>query len=89
MGRWSVIGGDMVPAVMAVLVRVVSMTSIRVVVLWRWSYLVGVVITVWRLFSVRKLMRVWVGVNRSRLRSPCIVVEVDGYFSWILVDGGL
>jgi len=61
MGRWSVIGGDMVPAVMAVLVRVVSMTSIRVAVLWRWSYLVGVVITVWRLFSVRKLMRVWVG----------------------------
>ena len=33
MGRWSVIGGEMVPAVIAVSVRVVRMTSIRVAVL--------------------------------------------------------
>jgi hypothetical protein len=54
-GRWSVMGGDIVPAVISVSVSVVRVTSIRVEVLWWSSYLVGVVIVVCRLFSMRKL----------------------------------
>lgn len=47
--RWSDIGGDIVPEVMCVSVRVVRTTSMRDAVLWCWSYLVGVVIVVLRL----------------------------------------
>ena len=54
MGRWSDIGGDMVPAVTDVCVSVVKTTSMSVPVSWNGSYLVGVVIVVCRLFSTRK-----------------------------------
>ena len=77
--RWSVIGGDRVPAVMCVFVSVVMMMSISVAVLWVWSYLDGVVITVCKLFSMRKFIRGCVGFRRFRFRSPCIVIAVVGY----------
>jgi len=54
-GRWSVMGGDIVPAVMSVSMIVVRVLSMRVAVLWCGSYLVGEVIVVCRLFSMRKL----------------------------------
>ena len=53
-GRWSDSGGEIVPAVVGVCVSVVSTWSISVLVLWCGSYLVGVVIVVYRLFSIRK-----------------------------------
>jgi len=49
-------GGAIVPAVTAVSLRVVRITSMVVaVVLLTGQYLVGVVIVVYRLFSTRKL----------------------------------
>ena len=54
-GRWSVMGGEMVPAVMSVSVIVVRVLSIRVLVSWCGSCLVGEVIVVCRVFSMRKL----------------------------------
>ena len=54
-GRWSESGGEIVPAVVSLWVIVVSMVSISEYVLCVGSYLVGVVIVVWRLFSVREL----------------------------------
>ena len=36
-GRWSVIGGEIVPAVVVVAVRVVSVISISEEVRWTWS----------------------------------------------------
>ena len=54
-GKWSESGGDIVPAVVSLCVIVVSTMSSIVAVLWVGSYLVGVVIVVWRLFSMRKL----------------------------------
>lgn len=78
-GRWSESGGDRVPAVMVVSESVVSTTSMRVAVLWWGSYLVGVVIVVWRLFSMRKVRRVCVGARRLMLMSPCIVIDVVGW----------
>ena len=53
-GRWSDSGGEIVPAVVGVCVSAVSTWSISVLVLWCGSYLVGVVIVVYRLFSIRK-----------------------------------
>ena len=53
-GRWSVMGGDIVPAVISVSVIVVRVLSMRVEVLWCGSCLVGEVIVVYRLFSMRK-----------------------------------
>ena len=53
-GKWSAIGGDVVPAVVGVCVSVVSVWSIIVPVLCCGSYRVGVVIVVLRLFSIRK-----------------------------------
>ena len=52
--RWSVIGGEMVPAVAFVCESDVSITSMRVFVWCLVSYLVGVVIVVCKLFSMRK-----------------------------------
>ena len=51
-GRWSDMGGDTVPAVVGVCVSVVNVGSMSVLVLCCWSYRVGVVIVVWRLFSI-------------------------------------
>ena len=48
-GRWSVRGGDIVPAVVGVVMSVVKVTSRRVAVLWTGSCRVGVVISLWRL----------------------------------------
>ena len=49
------IGGDIVPAVMWVSMSVVRVLSMRVAVwVWMGSCLVGVVMVVCRLFSVRK-----------------------------------
>lgn len=78
--RWSVMGGEMVPAVVVVCVSVVSVTSMRVEVLWWESYLVGVVIVVCRLFSTRKLWKLGVSFRRLMLMSPCKVIEVPGFF---------
>ena len=47
-GRWSDSGGDIVPAVTGVSVCVVSVTSMMVLLLYRVSYLVGVVVVVCR-----------------------------------------
>jgi hypothetical protein len=55
-GRWSVMGGEIVPAMVCVAVRVVSVGSMSVGVLWNGSQRVGVVIVVRRLFSVRRLV---------------------------------
>ena len=82
-GRWSERGGDIVPAVICVSVRVVSVMSIIVAVLWYGSYLVGVVIVVCRLFSVRNMKNACVGLSRFMFRSPCIVIVVFGCFVWI------
>ena len=57
-------------------------TSIKVLVLWWGSCLVGVVIVVVRLFSRRKEYSgfVLLRVSRFMLISPCIVIEVSGDF---------
>ena len=47
--RWSASGGESVPAVIFA-VDVVRFQSMRVAVLWKWLYLVGVVIVVWSPF---------------------------------------
>ena len=78
--RWSVIGGEMVPAVVVVWMSVVSVTSMRVDVLWWGSYLVGVVIVVCRLFSMRKLWNLVLSLRRLMLISPCMVIDVFWYF---------
>lgn len=55
-GRWSVIAGAIVPAVISISVSVVSVLSISVAASGcASSYLVGVVMVVCRLFSTRKL----------------------------------
>ena len=76
--RWSVIGGDMVPVVVVVWMSVVSVTSMRVDVLWWGSYLVGVVIVVCRLFSMRKLWNLVLSLRRLMFISPCMVIDVLG-----------
>lgn len=78
--RWSVIGGEMVPAVVVVWVSVVSVTSMRLDVLWWGSYLVGVVIVVCKLFSMRKLWNLVLSFRRLMLMSPCMVSDVFGCF---------
>lgn len=70
----------MVPAVVAMSVSVVSVTSIEVEELWSGSYLVGVVIVVCRLFSMRKLKRFGLSCSMFLFRSPCIVIDVCGWF---------
>ena len=82
--RWSVMGGEMVPAVVVVCVKVVSVTSMRVEVLWWESYLVGVVIVVCRLFSTRKSWKLGVSFRRFMLMSLCKVIDVPGFFVLIL-----
>lgn len=69
----------MVPAVTLMSVRVVKVWSIRVAVLCTGSYLVGVVIVVWRLFSSNRWRRFLGGLRRSMLASPCSVMEVEGF----------
>ena len=77
-------GGDTVPAITGVWVSVVSVTSMMVAVfLWYESYLVGVVIVVCRLVSVRKSRNLRVSFSRLMLMSPCIVIDVCGCLVWI------
>jgi hypothetical protein len=66
---------------------VVSMVSIKVAVLYMGSYLVGVVIVVYRLFSVRKLWNLCCGERLSRLMlmSPMMVISEEGDFVWMLL----
>lgn len=73
-------GGEMVPAVMCVVVSVVRVGSMSVGVLWTGSYLVGVVIVVCRLFVVRRLVKGWRGrrLKRLMLWSPWSVISVLG-----------
>ena len=52
-------GNEMVLAVVVVCVSVVSVTSMRVEVLWWESYLVGVVIVVCRLFFDEEVVEAW------------------------------
>ena len=66
------------PAVTDVSVSVVSVTSMRVFVSYRESYLVGVVIVVCRLFSSRKLNREHFCLSRSKFISSCMVIDVLG-----------
>ena len=72
--------GAIVPAVVVVWVSVVSTTSIRVSESYLVSYLVGVVIVVCRLFSTRKLWKLVVSFRRLMLMSPCMVIDVVGFF---------
>ena len=60
---------------------VVSVTSMRLHVLWCGSMRVGEVLVVCRLFSRRKMRKGCVGVRARRLMlmSPCIVIFVSGY----------
>ena len=78
--RWSVMGGEMVPAVVAVWVSVVSVMSMRVDVPWWGLYLVGVVIVVCKLFSRRKWWKTGLSFRRLMLMSPCMVIDVLGCF---------
>ena len=77
-GRWSVIGGEMVPAVICMVVQVVSVGSMSVEVPVAWWWRVGVVMVVVRPLWLRKSCSVLVILRRSRLRSPCIVIMVVG-----------
>ncbi len=80
MGMWSVMGGEMVPAVISISVSVVRVVSMSVAVLvCIGSYLVGVVMVVWRLFSIRKVKKAVVSESRLIFISPCIVMEVVGF----------
>ena len=67
------------PAVMFA-VDVVKFQSMRVAVLWKWLYLVGVVIVVWRPFVSMNLVILLVGVSLRRFRfmSPCMSIVVRG-----------
>ena len=71
------------PAVTGVSVSVVSVMSMRVLVLYRESYLVGVVIVVCRSFSRRKLKREHFCLSKSKFISPCMVIDVLGYLVMI------
>ena len=63
----------------------VSVTSITVAVfLWYVSYLVGVVMVVCRLFSIRNMCILWLSLSRLLFMSPCIVIVVFGWFVCIL-----
>lgn len=73
-------GGEIVPAVTAVWVSVVSVISMRVDVPCLSSYLVGVMIVVWRLFSIRKSWKSVLSFSRLMLMSPCMVIDVFGCF---------
>ncbi len=85
MGMWSVMGGEMVPAVISVSVSVVRVVSMSVAVsVCIGSYLVGVVMVVWRLFSMRKVKKAVESESRLILISPCIVMEVVGLLVYIL-----
>lgn len=85
MGMWSVMGGEMVPAVISVSVSVVRVVSMSVAVsLCIGSYLVGVVMVVWRFFSIRKVKKAVVSEIRLIFISPCIVMEVVGFLVYIL-----
>ena len=61
-------------------VSVVSTTSIMVEVLCFGSCLVGVVIVVCRLFSIKKLWKLCGSFRRLMLMSPCMVIDVVGLF---------
>ena len=75
----------MVPAVVAVSVSVVSVGSMSEFDRCLVSYLVGVVIVVWRLFSIKNMKKGDVGssVSRFMFMSPCIVIDVLGYRVYI------
>ena len=79
-------GGDIVPAMVCVAVRVVIVGSISVEVLWAGLWRVGVVIVVRRLFSRRKLVNSSLGrrLKRLMLRSPWMVISVLGWALRIL-----
>ena len=78
-GRWSDIGGEMVPAVI-LFVLAVSTGSISVAELWVVSYLVGVVMVVWRLLLRSRIVRGCNGrsANKFIFKSPCTVMCVFG-----------
>ena len=80
-GKWSVIGGEMVPAVVAVSVSVVSVGSISEFDLWMSSYLVGVVIVVCKLFCSKNMKQgdIVCSFSRFMVRSSCILIDVLGY----------
>ena len=80
------IGGDSVPEVMFVM-DCVRMVSMSVADLWKSSYRVGCVIVVWKLFSMRKVVRGLrvVRLRRLMLKSPWIVMVVVGHFVAILL----
>lgn len=81
-GRWSERGGEIVPAVIWVSVRVASVRSMSVAVLWTGSWRVGVVMVVWRLFSMRRFVNGWRGrrLKRLLLKSPVMLISVLGLF---------
>ena len=78
-GRWSDIGGEMVPAV-TLFVLVVSSGSISVAELWVVSYLVGVVMVVWRLLLRSRFVKGCSGrsANKFIFKSPWTVMRVFG-----------
>ena len=86
-GRWSDDGEEIVPAVVSMCVNVVNIVSIRVAVLWVGSYLVGVVIVVWRSCSIKKLWNWCSGVRLRRLMlmSPTMVISVVDDLVWIVL----